>query len=166
MMKKIVVLIVASIILISSHEAQATMDGTIASLNRDESLLSTEFGSTSPCPLPPGEFSGIEQGRFSVSWLKSLCIYDEMDSFIHHLKVREYIRLLPPENVFAVWWEGRVSPSASGILGPALAGLRHRKGRTWKSGRFLYIVGKHGGFVVDTKLIPPGLDPKNLAPAP
>jgi len=163
-MKKTVALIFTSLILLSSRPAHATMDGSIASLNRDESLLSTEFGSTSPCPLPPGEFSGLEQGHFSVSWLKSLCIYDEMDSFIHHLKVREYIRLLPPEDVFAVWWEGRVSPG--GILGPASAGLRHRHGRTWKNGRFLYIVGKHGGFVVDMKLIPPGLDPKTLAPAP
>ena len=161
-MKRMIGVIAVGILLLSEPPAWATMDGSLASLNRDESRLSMEMGSTSPCPLPPGEFSGIQQGTYKSSWLTSLCVYEEMDSFLHHEKVREYIRLMPPENVFAIYWEGHVDPRI--FLGPALNGFQRRHGREWRSGRFLYIRGRKGSFVVDTKLMPKGLDPKTLAP--
>ena len=119
-MKRMIGGFAVGIILLSETPSWATMDGSIASLNRDEARLSMEMGSTSPCPLPPGEFSGIQQGNYKSSWLTSLCVYEEMDSFLHHEKVREYIRLMPPENVFAIYWEGRVDPRI--FLGPALEG--------------------------------------------
>jgi hypothetical protein len=149
-------------LLLSIAPSWATMDGSLASLTRDGARLSMEMGSTSPCPLPPGEFSGIQKGHYDAAWLKSLCVYEEMDSYLHHEKVREYIRLMPPEDVFAVYWEGGVDPKV--FLGPAESGLSYRHGREWRRGRFLYIMKRKGSFVVDMKLIPKGLDPKTLAP--
>ena len=162
MMKRMIGVFAVGIILLSGTPSWATMDGSLASLNRDEARLSMEMGSTSPCPLPRGEFSGIQQGNYKLSWFTSLCVYEEMDSFLHHEKVREYIRLMPPENVFAIYWEGRADPRI--FLGPALDGFHHSHGREWRRGRFLYIKGRKGSFVVDMKLIPKGLDPKTLAP--
>ena len=121
------------------------------------------MGSTFPCPLPAGEFEAIKKGQYDPSWLQGLCLYEELDSFIHHQKVREYIRLMPPETVFAVYWEGRIDPKV--VLGPALAGFQNGHGRKeWKSGRFLYLKSRTGTLAVDTKIIPPGMDPKTLAP--
>ena len=141
----------------------ATMDGSLASISRDDARLSTEMGSTSPCPLPAGEFEAIKKGQYDPKWLQGLCLYEELDSFIHHQKVREYIRLIPPESVFAVYWEGRLDPKV--VLGPALAGFKNGHGRKeWKSGRFLYIRSRTGILAVDMKLLPPGMDPKTLAP--
>ncbi|MHB8370812.1 MAG: hypothetical protein ACYDBP_14190 [Leptospirales bacterium] len=141
--------------------ARATMDGSLASLGRDAARLSMETGAMSPCPLPPGMFSAIEKGQYPRNGIGSLCVYGEMVSYLHHTKIREYFRLLPPEKVFAIYWEGPLDPKV--FLGLAASGLKPGEKR-WRVGRFLYERDKIGTFVVDTTLIPEGLDPKILAP--
>ena len=161
-MKKLRIILVL-IILLFPATVWATMDGSLESISRDDARLSTEMGSTSPCPLPAGEFEAIKKGQYDPSWLQGLCLYEELDSFIHHQKVREYIRLVPPETVFAVYWEGRLDPEV--VLGPALAGFQNGHGRKeWKSGRFFFRKSRTGTLAVDTTLLPPGMDPKTLAP--
>ena len=49
-MKRMIGVIAVGILLLSEPPAWATMDGSLASLNRDESRLSMEMGSTS-CPV-------------------------------------------------------------------------------------------------------------------
>ena len=162
-MKNGKIIMILFFFLISSSPAFATMDGSLASISRDDARLSTETGSTSPCPLPAGEFEAIKKGSYDPKWLQGLCIYEELDSFIHHQKIREYIRLMPPENVFAVYWEGKIDPRV--VLGPALSGFENSHGKKeWKSGQFIYIRSRTGTLAVDTTLLPLGMDPKTLAP--
>ncbi len=155
--------LVAGLALLVPARAIATMDGSLASMGRDAARLSMETGGLSPCPLPKGMFSGVGRGEFPKDGIASLCMYGELVSYLHHTKIREYFRLLPPEKVFAVYWEGALDPGI--FLGSAAAGLtRSREKKEWRTGRFLYIAHGTGTFVVDTTLLPPGLDPKLLSP--
>jgi len=145
--------------------ATAAMDGTLGTLTRDASRLSMELGQTLPCPLPKGAFSGLEKGRPLP--LASLCVTVEMSSFLHHAKIREFMRIMPPEKVFAVYWEGKIPGTP--FLGPALPAYRAliESGRRWRkvsSGPYLFLSRPQGTLVIDRTLLPPGLDPETLAP--
>ena len=73
-------IILVLVILLFPATVWATMDGSLASISRDDARLSTEMGSTSPCPLPAGEFEAIKKGQYDPSWLQGLCLYEEIDS--------------------------------------------------------------------------------------
>ena len=145
--------------------AFATMDGSLASLTRDEARLSLELGQSFPCPLPEGTFSAIQKGK-PIS-LSSLCMIVEGSSFLHHTKIREYIRIMPPEKVFGIYWEGPLSPQV--FLGPDYPAYQtflktKKKSASSHSRQFLFLSRSHGMLVIDRTLLPSGLDPNTLSP--
>ncbi len=145
--------------------AFATMDGSLASLTRDEARLSLEFGQSFPCPLPDGTFSAIQKGK-PVS-LSSLCLIVEGSSFLHHTKIREYMRIMPPEKVFGIYWEGPLPPQV--FLGPAYPAYQDflktkNKSASSHSRKFLFFSRPHGTLVIDRTLLPSGLAPNTLSP--
>lgn len=144
--------------------AFGSMDGDLSSLSQDFVRLSMEVSQTFPCPFSAEPLNKNDQTHQTLS---SLCVVFEASSFLHHTKIREYMRVTPPEKVFAVYWEGVLSPQI--FLGQAFPDYqkfvkRQKTSKIFMDRTFLILKREYGTLVIDRNLLPKNINPKTISP--
>ena len=155
---RIIAAVTGIILLLPCTSAWAGLDGTLSSLATDSSVMATEGQTVQPCPIPgiPG---------VSAVPLNDLCMETVFISYIHRSKAIEYMTIMPPEKVFAVYVERVSRPNV--LMGPAYSAYKEflsEKRAVGHSGRFVFYKRKYGVLAVDKTLAPKKQTTAGLTP--